>query len=39
MTLGLYSATEAKPFPEWKVSADRFGIAPRAVETYVEQMR
>ena len=38
MTLGLYSATEAKPFPGWKASADRFGVAPRTVETYVEQM-
>jgi len=39
MTLGLYSATEAKPFPGWKASADRFGVAPRTVEAYVEQMR
>jgi NADH dehydrogenase len=38
MTLGLYSATEAKPFPQWKAAADRFGVAPRTVETYVEQM-
>jgi len=38
MTLGLYSATEARPFPEWKTSADRFGVAPMTVETYVEKM-
>jgi uncharacterized protein YbjT (DUF2867 family) len=38
MTLGLYSATEARPFADWKVSADRFGVAPMTVETYVEQM-
>jgi uncharacterized protein YbjT (DUF2867 family) len=38
MTLGLYSATEAKPFPGWKQAADRFGIAPQTVETYVERM-
>ena len=38
MTLGLYSATEAAPFPGWKASADRFGVAPRSVESYVEQM-
>ena len=25
-------------FPEWQASADRFGVAPRTVETYVEQM-
>ena len=38
MTLGLYAATESAPFPGWKQSADRFGVAPRTVETYVEQM-
>ena len=38
MTLGLYSATEAAAFPGWKASADRFGVAPRTVESYVEQM-
>jgi uncharacterized protein YbjT (DUF2867 family) len=38
MTLGLYSATEAQAFPGWKTSADRFGLAPRTVESYVEQM-
>ena len=38
MTLGLYSATEAKPFPGWKQMADRFGVAPQTVETYVERM-
>jgi uncharacterized protein YbjT (DUF2867 family) len=36
MTLGLYAATESRPFPGWKASADRFGIAPRSVETYLE---
>jgi uncharacterized protein YbjT (DUF2867 family) len=38
MTLGLYSASEAKPFPNWQESAGRFGVAPRSVETYVDQM-
>jgi hypothetical protein len=38
MTLGLYSATEAAAFPGWKASADRFGVSPRTVETYVERM-
>jgi len=38
ITLGLYSATEARPFPDWRKSADRFDVAPRTVETYVEQM-
>jgi uncharacterized protein YbjT (DUF2867 family) len=39
MTLGLYSATEARPFPGWQATAERFGVAPRSVETYVEQMK
>ena len=36
MTLGLYSATSATPFPGWKASADRFGVAPRSVEAYLQ---
>jgi NADH dehydrogenase len=39
MTLGLYSATCAEPFPGWKAQADRFGVAPRTVEQYVDQLR
>ena len=39
MTLGLYSATTAKPFPQWSAAAERFGVAPRTVETHVEQMK
>ena len=38
MTLGLYSATEAQPFPGWQASASRFGVAPRTVESYIAQM-
>jgi uncharacterized protein YbjT (DUF2867 family) len=38
MTLGYYAATESKPFPGWKTNADRFGVAPRTVEAYIEQM-
>ena len=38
MTLGLYAAAYAQPFPDWKVSADRFGLAPQTVEQYVERM-
>jgi nucleoside-diphosphate-sugar epimerase len=38
MTLGLYAATESQPFPGWKVNADRLGVSPRTVESYVEQM-
>jgi NADH dehydrogenase len=39
MTIGLHSATEATPFPGWQATAARFGVAPRSVETYVEQMK
>jgi NADH dehydrogenase len=38
MTLALYSATESVPFSGWRASADRFGVSPRTVETYVNQM-
>jgi uncharacterized protein YbjT (DUF2867 family) len=38
MTLGYYAATLSRPFPEWKVSADRFGVAPRTVEQYVNAL-
>jgi NADH dehydrogenase len=38
MTLGLYSVTHGRPFPEWQASADRFGVSPRSVETYLEQL-
>ena len=38
MTLGRVSATETAPFTAWKVAADRFGVAPRTVETYIEGM-
>jgi NADH dehydrogenase len=37
MTLGLYAAVYSTPFPEWKASADRFGISPRSVETYLDR--
>jgi uncharacterized protein YbjT (DUF2867 family) len=38
MTLGLYSATASVAFPGWKQSADRFGVTPQTVESYVERM-
>ena len=34
MSLG-YFATLDRPFPAWKKSADRFGVAPRTVEEYL----
>ena len=38
MTLGLYSAAYAEPFPGWQAPADRLGVSPRSVERYIEQM-
>ena len=38
MTLGLHAATASEPFPGWKASADRFGVAPRTVEAYLDRM-
>ena len=35
MSLGLYAATNAQPFPQWRKAADRFGVSPRTVEDYV----
>jgi NADH dehydrogenase len=37
MTLGYY-ATLHKPSSAWKVAADRFGVSPRTVERYVQEM-
>jgi len=36
MSLGLYAATRSAPFPQWKANADRFGVAPRTVEQYID---
>jgi len=38
MTLGLYAATRSEPFPQWKAAADRFGVSPRTIETYVQAL-
>jgi uncharacterized protein YbjT (DUF2867 family) len=38
ISLGFYMATTPLTFPGWKASADRLGVAPRPVETYIEQM-
>ena len=38
MSLG-YIASLPKPFPNWRVAAERFGISPRTVEAYVEAMK
>lgn len=38
MTLGHHAATRSKPFPEWRQSAERFGVSPRTVEAYIEHL-
>ena len=38
VSLGHFAATLSRPFPEWKASADRFGVAPRTVEQYVNAL-
>jgi uncharacterized protein YbjT (DUF2867 family) len=38
ITLGLYAATQSVPFPRWKTSAERFGVSPRTVEAYIDQI-
>jgi NADH dehydrogenase len=38
MSLGFFAATKSVPFPGWKASADRFGVAPITAEAYIEQM-
>jgi uncharacterized protein YbjT (DUF2867 family) len=38
ISLGYYAATMSTPFPGWQASADRFGVAPRTVEAYIDQM-
>jgi len=37
MTLGYY-ATLHRPSSTWKAAADRFGVSPRTVEQYVQEM-
>jgi NADH dehydrogenase len=38
ISLGLYSATHSAPFPDWRKTADRFGVSPRTVEDYVKTL-
>ena len=35
MSIGLYAATEARPFPDGPRAAGRFGVTPRTVEEHV----
>lgn len=38
LSLGRYAATQSKPFPGWKIAADRLGVAPETVESYVSRL-
>ena len=38
ISLGFYIATASVPFAGWKTAADRFGVAPRTVDAYIERM-
>jgi uncharacterized protein YbjT (DUF2867 family) len=38
ISLGLYSATNPEPFPDWRKTADRFGLSPRPVEDYIKTL-
>jgi NADH dehydrogenase len=38
IAFGLYAATVPQPFPNWKAAADRFGVVPRTVEAYLQNM-
>jgi len=35
MRMGYYAAASDGSFPTWKVAADRFGISPQSIETFV----
>jgi uncharacterized protein YbjT (DUF2867 family) len=38
ISLGAF-ASESRPFEQWQAAAQRFGVAPRTIEQYVEGMR
>ena len=38
MRLGYFTASRDGRFPDWKVAADRFGVSPRSIETFVEAL-
>jgi NADH dehydrogenase len=37
ISLGHYAATQARPFPAWTKSAERFGVQPRTMEQYLAE--
>jgi uncharacterized protein YbjT (DUF2867 family) len=38
ISLGFYVATTPQACPGWKAPADRFGVAPRTVEAFIDRM-
>ncbi len=39
MMLGFWSASTDRPLANWQQAADRFGVAPRTLEKFVESLR
>lgn len=35
MRMGYFSATSDQRFPNWRLAADRFGVSPQTIETFV----
>jgi hypothetical protein len=35
MRMGYFTATNDGSFPEWQTAANRFGVAPQSIETFV----
>jgi uncharacterized protein YbjT (DUF2867 family) len=38
MRMGYFTATTDQQFPEWRVAADRFGVSPMTVESFVQAL-
>lgn len=38
MHMGFHQATHEDPFPEWRVSAERFGVAPTRIESFIADL-
>jgi hypothetical protein len=35
MRMGYFTATSDGRFPNWQIAADRFGVSPLSIETFV----
>ena len=38
MRMGYFTATSDQRFPEWRVAADRFGVSPRTIESFIDAL-